>query len=305
MSAPPHPCLDWQSCDAGDVTTLVQAEARAWFDQLHWDVTDAWHVIEPARRSGSLPGLVTTDEAGRPVGWTAFLPLGGHLQVMAIAAPDVRMAGALVDGILDSPVARSCASTIVCVRAGTPELPEVLRSRRFNVETYRYMQLMLPLAGAPDPDLQPWHAHEAAMARLCARAYRNASGVRAFAPGGTLSEWEQYVGSLTAGTGCGRFLPGLSRVMLDPGASDLYAAIVLTDLGAGSLHVAQMAVDPSRQGQGIGRRLLAGALAAADGHFARVTLLVAESNARAAHLYQSIGFRDHAAFIVAARPSIN
>jgi hypothetical protein len=52
------------------------------------------------------------------------------------------------------------------------------------------------------------------MASLCAIAYRDGtSGIRAFAPGGTASEWRQYVATLVQGIGCGWFLSELSLVV--------------------------------------------------------------------------------------------
>lgn len=291
-------CHDWRSCKAGEIVPLVEAEARAWLEHLHWNVAESWSVIEPARCAGRLPGLVVDDEAGRPAGWTAFLLLDGHLQVMAVAAPDAHAAAALVDGILESPHARDSASTIVCARAGTPGLSSVLGDRGFEIERYRYLSIELHGAGAPTRAFDRWRHHDAQMAQLCARAYGDARGVRAFAPGGTMAEWRGYVASLVQGTGCGWFLPELSFVAAEPGSDRLRAAIMLTELGPGTAHIAQMAVDPRDRGRGLGRAILRAALAEAGALFDRVTLLVAESNVPAVTLYESVGFRDHAEFVV-------
>lgn len=302
---------DWVLCDPADIVPLVDAEARAWRDRLHWHVAESWRVIEPARQSGRLPGLVASDSSGRTRGWTAFLRHQGHLQVMAVAAPDARTAGRLVDGILASAEARTSQSTIVCARAATPGLGEVLRDRGFDVDEYRYLEATLPSGGAnaPAPVAQPWDRHDEAMARLCARAYAGAPGVRAFAPGGTLPEWQGYIASLVQSAGCGWFLPESSFVVAAAGddapgrGRDLQAGIMLTDLGPGTAHVAQMAVDPACRRRGLGRRLLGQALATASVWYERVTLLVSSRNTAAVDLYASAGFRDKATFVVAAKPS--
>lgn len=300
-------CRDWQSCETTDVVPLVEAEARAWQDELHWNVTESWRVIEPARQVGQLPGLVASDSAGRPTGWTAFLPHEGHLQVMAIAAPDSMTAAVLVDGVLASPHVGDSTSTIICVRSGTPGLVEVLGERGFDVEVYRYLSVDLRSGAVPQASVVRWSHHDEEMARLCARAYDGSRSVRAFATGGTMSEWRSYVASLVQGTGCGWFLPELSFVVagvdgdLPGGAHELQAAIMMTDLGPGTVHIAQMVVDPDCQGRGVGRQVLHAALAQAAAFYERATLLVASSNTPAIGLYESFGFRQAGEFIVAAK----
>ncbi len=297
---------DWRLCHAADIVPLVDAEARSWRDKLHWSVAESWRVIEPARQAGQLPGLVATDPSGRTRAWTAFLRHQGHLQVMAVAAPDAATAGLLVDGILASAEARASRTVVICARAATPGLDDVLRDRGFDVDEYRYMEA--PLARTATSDDGPvwrWDRHDEAMARLCARAYADAPGVRAFAPGGTPDEWRGYIASLVQSAGCGWFLPEASCVVpVEPGRpdGDLHAAIMLTDLGPATAHVAQMVVDPACRRQGHGRRLLRQALASAAPHYERVTLLVSSRNTPAMDLYVSSGFRQTASFIVAAMP---
>lgn len=297
---------DWRHCHAADIVPLVDAEARSWRDHLHWSVAESWRVIEPARQAGQLPGLVATDTAGRARGWTAFLRHQGHLQVMAVVASDAGTAGLLVDGILASAEARASRTVVICARAATPGLGDVLRDRGFDVDEYRYMEAPLArTATIGDGPVWRWDGHEEAMARLCARAYVDAPGVRAFAPGGTPDEWRGYIASLVQSAGCGWFLPEASCVVpVDPGRADgdLQAAIMLTDLGPSTAHVAQMVVDPACRRQGHGRRLLRQALASAGPHYERVTLLVSSRNAPAIDLYVSSGFRQTASFIVAAMP---
>ena len=56
-------------------------------------------------------------------------------------------------------------------------------------------------------------------------------------------------------------------------------------------HIMNVAVDPDRRRQGIGTALLADLLRRIDGHGARFTLEVRESNAGAIELYERFGFR--------------
>jgi GNAT superfamily N-acetyltransferase len=290
------------------VVPLVATEIRAWRDVLLWDVAEAWSVIEPARRAGHLPGLIAFDAGGRPHGWTTFLPHNGHLQVMALVAPDSATASALVDGLLDSAEARACASVLLCVRDAAPGLADVLHARGFTIDPYRYMMANLVDAPRAAGPCERWQAHDELMAGLCAEAYRDSPGVRAFAPGGTLPEWRQYIATIVEGTGCGWFLPELSQIVAGvrtgmPGIETVDACLMLSDLGTGTAHIAQLAVAPAARGRGLGRQLVSTAMGEASRFYARMSLLVSASNIPAGRLYASLGFQDHATFIVAAKPT--
>jgi ribosomal protein S18 acetylase RimI-like enzyme len=292
---------DWRTAPSGEIAVLLARERSAWLQDLHWDLTDAWRAVEPARRAGTLPGFVARDGGGCPVGWTAFLRDGETVQVLACAAPTRDVARSLVDAILGSADALVSRRVIFCVREASGILAHTLGSRGFLVEPYRYLTRALsPAARRPD-GLRAWAAGDAEpVACLLARAYDGASTVRAFAPGGTMTEWREYVRMLVATTGCGRFAPHLSAVVPNEATGDLAGAVLVTDVGPGTAHVAQMAVAPAGRARGLGRRLLATATdAAAEAGYTRMTLLVGASNRPAASLYERAGFRDRSRFVVA------
>jgi ribosomal protein S18 acetylase RimI-like enzyme len=295
-------CRDWRDCPAEVATTLLSAEVRAWHDTLDWDVREAWSVIEPSRRAGVLPGFIVFENDRHPAGWCSFLLHRDCLQVMALVARRPEETVTLVDAVLHSSEAARSTGVLVCARDAAPELPLVLAARGFRVETYRYLVLdKLPSEGVV-AGARPWDGDKDAMARLCAKAYASSSGVRAFAPGGTDVEWREYVGSLVDGPGCGRFEPGLSRVVPDRMSGELDAAVIMTTIAPGVAHVAQTAVAPGSRSRGLGTSLVRAALRAASRRgCTSATLLVAAGNTTAARLYHSLGFRDRAAFVVAAR----
>lgn len=305
--ANPIACLDWQTCDRGVVAPLLAAEIKAWRDTFSWDVAEAWSVVEPARQAGQLPGLVARDATGHAVGWTSFVPHRGQLQVMALVADDAATTSALVDGVLTSAESRACDSTLFCVRDHAPGLVAALQRRGFQIDPYRYLVLALEDRARTPHTFDRWHDDLESMAALCRRAYRDHAGVRAFAPGGTPDEWRHYLTTLVEGTGCGWFLPELSLVERAAAGAhttsgrQIGAAIMLTDLGTGTAHIAQLAVDPERRGRGTGRRMVDAVLDEASRFYDQVTLLVAGSNTAAVGLYEAAGFRDHATFVVARR----
>ena len=292
--------IDWRQVGPGDAVPLVETEAREWLRCLHWDVADAWHVIEPARLAGQLPGALLLED-GKAVGWTAYLEHANSLQVMAFVAPDEHGTRALVDAVMASPEADRAATAIVCVRDVSPGLFPALRAHHFDIEPYRY--LVAPLGGFAGSPLvgEVWPLADEPVARLFQRAYAEDRVVRAFAPNGTELEWKEYLGQLRRGPGCGWYQADLSRSMARAGATELDAAILVTQLGPGTVHVAQVAVDPSRRRQGLARRLLESAFGMAATRFERATLLVSEANVAAGQLYANLGFEEAARFVVATR----
>jgi ribosomal protein S18 acetylase RimI-like enzyme len=300
-------CTDWRTFGAAEIVPLVEAEAKAWRTRLDWDVTTAWRVIEPARVAGRLPGLVARHPTGRLTGWTCFLSSHDCLQVAMLVADNAEATDALVSGIVRSAVLAQTESCAVCVRESAPGLRDALDAHGFSVAPYRYLSALLKTtsgvvsreeSGETTPDVRPWQSSDAAsMASLCARAYRQASDVRAFAIHGTALEWSDYITGLVTRPGCGRFLPAASFAAA---GADFAGAIITTDLGPGTAHVAQIAVDPSAQGCGLGSALMRASMrASAELGYDRMTLLVAAGNVGAVRLYEQLGFRDQAAFIVA------
>jgi ribosomal protein S18 acetylase RimI-like enzyme len=293
---------DWRSCAPREVAPLLAAEQNAWLDELYWDVRAAWRVVEPARRSGQLPGFILRDRAGRASAWASFLRHHDSVQVLAFVSATRVATAALVDAILASPEAASARAVLFCVRGGAAALAPVLAERGFGVEPYRYLSARLGPARPPSESLRKWVGQTDAAARLLARAYANDGAVRAFAPAGTIAEWRDYIATLIDSPGCGRFSPVMSFVVPHERDSELAGAVLVHDLGPGTVHVSQIAVDPDVRGLGLGRRLMdAAEAAAATRGFDRMTLLVAQSNRPAAGLYERLGFRDRAAFVVATR----
>jgi ribosomal protein S18 acetylase RimI-like enzyme len=282
---------------------LVAAEARAWREELHWDVSRAWRVIEPARAAGRLAGFVLLDEADAIVGWTCFLAHRGVLQVMTLRAETVEATSRLVHAVVVSDEARECASISFFVRDAAPGLEIDLQTRGFAVAPYRYLFTPIARGDAVSMHERPLTpADRDRAARLLARAYSASTEIRAFAPGGTYEEWQEYVANLLGTPDCGTFL-GEASFACPAGAGDeLEGAVIATDLGSGTAHIAQLAVDPAARGRGLGAGLVGTSLrAAAVCGFQRATLLVSSANAAASAIYEAQGFRDCARFVMAAR----
>ncbi|HVW06608.1 MAG TPA: GNAT family N-acetyltransferase [Vicinamibacterales bacterium] len=301
-------CQDWRTCASSEIAPLLAAEMRAWRRELDWDVTEAWSVVEPARRAGTLPGFVVRDRDGRPAGWTSFLLHRTSLQVLAFVATSTDAATTLVDAILSSRESTAADVSLFCVRDASPRLRDVLEAQAFDVEDYRYLGLALTpdraatIGDEADSRLRPWRDDTSGAVRLYERAYAGMPGVRAFALSGAREEWAEYLAGLLSGPGCGWFVPELSYVVPAAGSADLAGGVIVTDLGPSTAHIAQIAVDPAYRGQGWGRRLVrAAGRAAFTRGYTQMTLLVSASNRAAIALYEDEGFQDRATFLVASR----
>lgn len=298
-------CQDWRACTPEEGTALVTREVDAWRQDLSWDVRATWHVVEPARRSGHLPGFVVRDDEGRLVGWTACTVVDRTWHVFAFDAPDETVAGLLVEAIGLGAAHAQTTRIVFCVRARGGALRRALARHGYRADTYRYLSKTLTEADVPGEPLVPWRGHETAMAGLCQRAYRRTPGVRAFAIDDTPEAWAEYVRSLIETPGCGQFAPELSGVIAERGR--LAAAVMVTRLGPGTVHIAQLAVDPASQRRGFARRLVTAVAARArEDRATVVTLLVAAANGPAVRLYETAGFTDRATFVVATgQPSLS
>jgi ribosomal protein S18 acetylase RimI-like enzyme len=295
---------EWRDLPASAVAPLRAADLARWSEALAWDIGRAWTEIETARAGGVLPGLVA-EQDGRSVGWTFYLPHGPSLQIGAFISADEDVTHAIVDELLISPEADAATEVQVFALDAAPGLVSILDRRGFATQVYRYLQL--PLARADEASTRPavgrpWCAGDAAaLRRLFARAYAKAEPARPFARNGSDAEWAEYIGQLIGG-GCGQLVPSASIVVPSADADRLDAAFMVTQISDRTAHLAQCAVDPAAARRGLGT---AGLQALADGlranGFTRLTLLVADDNARARRLYERAGFEETASFVSAVR----
>lgn len=298
---------DWRNVSASTVAGLYAAERDRWAASLHWDNDGAWSVVEEARRNGELPGFLALGPHGDVLGWTYFLVRNRILQIGALTGHRAETVRTLLDAVLSAPEAALARRYQCFVYPETGAVEAALQRRRFRTD--RYLYLLRPLtptshgstSGLP---AQAWdeRAFPAAV-RLVARAYAGMPSSRCFAPWGRLDEWTTYLAQLLRTAACGTYAPAESFLIGDPEAPQ--ALILATRLDAQTTHVAQVVVDPSARGAGLGAALVnASARAALTRGAARQTLLVAASNAAARSLYARLGFVEQAWFVFGERDRV-
>jgi ribosomal protein S18 acetylase RimI-like enzyme len=309
---------DWRTLSSAAVAPLYQSEIARWDAVLHWDTRANWRLVEAARAAGTLPGVVALDASGAVQGWAFYLLHHAALQVGALVCRSPAATGAVLGAMLDSAEAATASSITLFTFADAPALMGELRQGGFTISHYRYLQVSLPDGPAPllsragrlgpDPHTSPerpagrgWQPGDLVpVAKLLSRAYGAPDASRPFVRRGRSEDWVEYVGQLVTTRGCGVFLPEATVIGESPDGVD--AVVLATHLGAGTAHLAQVAVEPTAQGSGRGRRILAAALTnlqAAD--YLRATLLVSAGNGAANGLYDRLGFEETGRFIAAVR----
>ncbi len=295
-------CESWTTAGADEMAAVFAAEAVRWRQRLDWDTATLWPVLEQARAAGALPGLVLRDGAGRITGWTYAAVRDGELLCGALSATDAAGTALLTDGLLAWPAAATAARLVCFAYTDAPGLDAALAARGFLLDPHDYLERPLARVGPVRRPGRAWDVRDLdATADLLRASYPASDPCRPFAPHGRPAEWQRYVADLVLGQGCGRFKPSLSTAVPGTGGT-LDAVAIVTDLGAGTAHLAQLAVRPGFRGAGLGADVLAALSAAcAEAGFARLTLLVGASNTTARRLYARAGFTPRARFVSGTR----
>jgi ribosomal protein S18 acetylase RimI-like enzyme len=290
---------DWRYAGTPAVEALYEIERRQWLADLGWDTGEAWPEIEGARTTGRLPGLLAVDDHGSICGWTYFLIDDRVAQVGSLVGESPEATTALIDSVLVR--ARGHADCVTCFSyTKAPGLEAALVAHGFEITRYHYLSRRAnPLDPFRPDGADTWRDNDEEPAADLLRAAYGSNG-RFFAAHGLPREWQRYVHNLVAYPGCGRFDTAATRVLREDGR--MTALVMMTALGPGVAHVAQVAVHPERRGQGLAAKLLERALAMAHATGrSRATLLVEDGAAAARTLYARLGFRPCATFIAARR----
>jgi ribosomal protein S18 acetylase RimI-like enzyme len=303
-------CEDWRGAEPASLAHLYRSECRRWQESIGWDFGPSCAIIESARQAGTLPGLLVRGRNGRIAGWSFFVLHDERLQIGGLAAESDSSRRALLRAALASPEAARAAEVSCYLYPQSPAFRRILEQEQFAVEPHHYMaaDLLAPV-GTQAPSwpsgctLRSFAEGEAAdLVDLVARAYGGSHEARCFAPDLRREQWAHYVSRLMQTEACGRYLPAASFALRN-GESQPVAAILMTQIGDRTAHLAQVVVDPRWRGLALASRLVfeSDRVLAGSG-YRRVTLLVADGNQGARRLYRALGFRDVQTFVHGVRP---
>jgi ribosomal protein S18 acetylase RimI-like enzyme len=294
-------CTDWREAAPEQTAALYKAEARRW-SVLEWDTTSNWEEVERGRQRGLVPGVIVSDDRGKAVGWSYYIIHHRTLQIGGFVSSSEAVSARMLDAILTPEALAAVDAVTFFAYTNAPDIAPALRSRGLSVDRYWYFGRDLDRGTGQSllPQTRRWRLDDVpATAQLLRRAYEQPSEARPFAPRGTWEEWLDYVVQMTGSSGCGSLIAE-ACVALPAGPDRLSGVAIVTRIGVGVGHIAQLAVDPSMQGRGLGASLLEAACAAAErADCRRVTLLVGGRNERARRLYEGAGFRTGESFLAA------
>ncbi len=300
--------LDIQQAGLESLVPLLLAEEDEWRSSLHWERRAFTESVRRLARRGRLAGWLLLAE-GEPVAKAMAGAQGGAFSIeLPYVLPAHRGDGHL-EHLLDAATAHLLADRgmrrieVAFFPFGEARPSAVLRRRGFGLLPRQYMAASLhqgPAAGTPPRrmpfGLEGWTAGVARLARLLVATYREEPDRHASEFYTSEAGCLGYLEALTRRDDCGNFAADLSAVGRDS-RGEVAGFLLATRIDAETAHVAQIAVTPGRQGEGLGRALL-------DRYHARAraaglrysTLLVTGANERALAWYGRRGYRRIADF---------
>jgi ribosomal protein S18 acetylase RimI-like enzyme len=302
--------LPLSEIDLASLETLFNDQCAEWLQVLRWDYTAPSALIRDVARRRELPGVAIVSRA-EVAGCAFWLAEGGRCSVGDIyVAPRWRATGAdrqLAAGMLDQlemiPRLRRIESQ--CPTIGIEGAYDVIEAGGFQKFYRHYMLLEAPLSIEPasgrrlrlttisDVEIRSWRSDDFDRAALIVfRSYRDEHDKLINSQYRSEEGCADLLSVLTEHVWCGEFLPAVSRVAVNRETGRPVGVLVALRIAPGTGHIGQISILPEYQGAGIGRRMIAAALAEFDRlRFEAVSLAVTLSNSRAYRLYESCGFR--------------
>ncbi len=307
--------MDLDTIRPSELEGFFRREQALWRDRLSWDVSSAVTAFRRALERGGVSGkAIRCGSSTAAYGY--FLVESGRGVVTGLAvAPEWR--GKDVGPLLVRAMVRELALRGVSriesqfLSFDAPWLVPCFDALGFESYAREFRRLTLKARGSsveeaaePDPFVhrswKSWNLTEASSIMQSAHLsgvdarmnelYRSREGCRSL------------LTSVVRHRGCGAAILDASSVARDPRTDRAVGFAVVTETSVRKAHLAQLAVSPEYQGRGLGRRILLRVIERLscmgyDG----LSLMVSRENARALHLYRSMGFERIIAFPVFSR----
>jgi ribosomal protein S18 acetylase RimI-like enzyme len=314
--------LEIRQVDARAFAPLLEAEARAWLRNLHWDYTPSAKLISSCLAERRLSGYALVEDH-HPRGYCFFFVEGskgliGDLFLEPNGAAH-REAVELLERSIDTLVG---AAKVNRVEAQLPhfsmeQLETCFRSHSFHAYLRQFMALVLegkfaaaqtpqetpplgepPLARSGDFQFEPWsRKYDRDAAGLIHETYGHHVDALLNDQYGSLDGATRLIDNIVHLQSCGEFLLRASRVAVHLPSRKLAAILALTQVRPGTAHIPQVAVGAQFQGIGLGTAMMKNAFAELErSGYSEVSLTVTALNSGAVRLYERLGFRTLRAF---------
>jgi ribosomal protein S18 acetylase RimI-like enzyme len=301
--------IDIRHFPAGAFTPLLQAESRAWGEELRWDYEPSMRVISSCLADQRLPGYALLND-GRIEGYSFFVREGekgliGDLFVVNDTGRDqaLRLLDHVLETLLATPGVKRVEAQLphYSVQELEPRFAEYgfrAYGRRFmSCDLDRAMQESTlqptPARFAPsDFAIETWgRQYDLMAAHLIAHTYRGHVDAVINDQYASAAGASRLIDNIFELRGCGEPLPQASLVALHVPTGKLAALVALTAVHRATAHVPQVAVGSGFQSLGLGTALLDRSFREAHRlGYRDVSLTVTDFNAGALRFYQRLGF---------------
>jgi ribosomal protein S18 acetylase RimI-like enzyme len=315
--------IDIRRFDAEEFTPLLEAESRAWRDELRWDFTSSARVVSTCLREKRLSGYALLLE-GKIQGCCFFFYEGekgliGDLFVepsCAGVAEALQLLEHVSETLLGTPGLRRVEAQLP--HFSFAQLEPCFRARGFLGYLRRFMAASLlerprfpTPAGTPAdsrvrqgvPPLDDFvtvaweRRHDREAAQLLYNAYRQHVDAIINDQYSSLAGAGRLLENIVHHQWCGQCLPGVSRVAIHRPTQTLAGILAVTSVLPHTAHIPQVAVAKPYQGSGLGTALLEAAFQElARQGYRDVSLTVTDANAGAVRLYERLGFETFRSF---------
>jgi ribosomal protein S18 acetylase RimI-like enzyme len=314
-SGPPIEILDLRHFNSTNLLPILEAEGELWLQRLHWDYAASVRLLAQYFDNRLLPGFVALVQ-GQVKGYAfalyeetkavignvfalPYAPTSGSFNYAAKPLQDIEesLLTHLFELLLNSPQVERVESQLLLQPSGFQN--GVFRAAGFQCYRRFFMTHSLdglwstPRIDLPlNLELRTWRDEDLPSAsQLICEAYQGH-------PDSTINDQYcsvqgamRFLSNIVRYSGCGRFSPQVSHVIVDRYSRERVALILGSRVSPESGHITQICVHPRYRHHGIGRKLL---LLAAH-RFLRqgaseISLTVTEANFDAVELYRSEGY---------------
>ena len=308
--------VDIRKLRAEQFQPLLQAESKAWLNDLHWDYASSAGLISTYLDQKRLAGfaMVENDLAR---GYCLYFHEGpkGLIGSLFVEPGDswssaaVDLAGKAIDTLVKY-------ADVTRIEAQLPhfsprQIGPFFRSRAFQIYLRQFMAFRLGTNDANYPEsvapngfseqrelpgdfvLRPWERrYDREAAHLLHQVYRNHIDAAVNDQYGSLAGTTRLVESIVRNRGCGDYLQHASVAAIHRPTGKLAGILGITVVRPGTAHVPQIAVSGGFQGIGLGTAMLRVAFEKLrQAGLAEVSLTVTALNSGAVRLYERVGFR--------------
>lgn len=308
QSVPELRVVDLKTLGPADLEECWACEVRWWREQLSWDISDTVEALRRVVARHGVPGQAVQIGA-RTVGYTYYGLVGRLGVISGVHVLPAWSHAAVGAPLLQETVAamRQQGATRIespCLAMDCPWLVPVLAQQGFQTHWREFLRLDLRRQEAPTPwrgpgQLEPWQRlHRREAVAIMPQVYAGSSDADGNILYRTREGCELVLEHLLDQGSCGRLIDTASACVRHRGQG--IGCILVTEIAPAQSHLVQVMVLPDYQRQGVGRMLLRYSMSQlAARHYETLSLLVSRANARALHMYQTLGWHRVAAFPLA------